>query len=164
MVQFKFIRRKCDIERYERAMRLLDQVTDTFAKKELKKVINEYKTKTKIISFFVNNPNVEVVISNANKEGKVYKLPIKIIAKTDEKGYFVKDGMMSCQLIGENYTDTRLNVGADYHSISVVTSCGQISYWHQSNNEFLLYQLENQDKLEDMCKDYNLLAKNWFEV
>lgn len=160
---FKFRRRKSDVERYERAKKVLSLVTFDVAKKDLQKEIDGYETRSKIISYFVNHPNLQTIKSDKVKSGEYYTLDIKLIARNEDK-YYVKDAKMHCQLIGENYVEQWRNVGADYHSINIPTGTGKLNYWFHQYDDFLLEQLLNQDKLEDMCKELNIMSKNYFDI
>ena len=163
MAKFRFIRRKCDVERYNRAKKVLESVTFPLFEQRLQRVISFFELESKFIELFINHPDLEVVENKDAKGGVVYTLNINLIAKDRNNGnHFVKPSKLSCQLVGENYADRRLNIGADYHFIHVASSLGGFDYWHSDMLPFLVSQLENQDKLEEMCEQLNLMEKNWF--
>lgn len=163
MAKFRFIRRKCDVERYNRAKKVLENVTFPLFEQRLQQTITHFELESKLIELFINHPNLEIVNDSNAKGGVIYTLNVNLIAKDRNNGnHFVKPSKMSCRLVGENYTDRRLNIGADYHYISVVSSHGGFDYWHSDMLPFLVSQLENQDKLEEMCEQLNLMEKNWF--
>lgn len=166
MANFNFIRRKSETERYERAKKLLTNIKNDFLRNDLqKKEIELYEIQTKIIQFFVNHPKLQIIDNANSKGGKEYKLTLKLIAQKSDDTYYVKDNVvMSCCLVGENYVNPRYNIGADYHSLSVISPCGKINYWQQGWSEFLWYQLQHQDKLDDICQELNLMNKNYFNI
>lgn len=165
MEKFKFIRRKCDVERYNRAKKVLEKVTFPLLVQSLQETIAHFELKSKFIELFVNHPNLEIVENDGAKGGVIYILHVNLIAKDKESGnHYVKPSKITCQLIGENYADRRLNIGADYHSIHVVSSHGAIDYWYSDRLPFLVSQLENQGELEEMCEQLNIMNKNYFPL
>lgn len=159
-----FKRRKCDVERYQRALKVLTEITFGILVSRMKKIIDCFEIESKIIEFFCSNPNVIEVEYKSSKDGKLYKLPIRVIGRDSDGRYFVTDGILSCRLVGENYANERLNRGADYHSLRVTSETKYIDYWASEYQEFLLFQLNNQDKLEELCKELNKMGRNYFSI
>lgn len=160
-----FRRRKCEVESYKRALKLRNELTFGLLVEKMQKVIDFFEMQSKIIEFFCSNPNVTETEYRNSKDGKLYKLPIRLIGKGSDGKHFVTDGILSCQLCGENYVDERRNRGADYHCLHITAKTKEISYWDsQYNQEFLLLQLNNQDKLDDLCKELDKMRENYFYI
>ena len=165
MERFKFRRRKSNVERYNRAKKLLESVTFPLLVNRLQEEIAYYDLESKLIDLFVNHPNLEVVNKESARGGVYYSLDINLISRNIKDGeYIVKPSRITCSLVRENYLESWRNIGADYHWISVVSSHGSIDYWHKDKLSFLISQLENQDKLEKMCEELNLMSKNYFPI
>ena len=89
MEKFNFRRRKCEVERYNRAKKLLNEITIQSLRAILEKEIAEYETKSEIINLFVNNPNLR---EEKDTDGTAkYTLPMRFVSFIDEK-YQVVDG------------------------------------------------------------------------
>ena len=159
MVVFK--RRKSDTKRYERALSILDKVTFEPMRSVIESEIKAYDTESQLISLFVNNPNTIEVDYKGSKNGKAYELPIKVIAKYDN-GFKVIEVKLVSFIVGENYVEEWRNVNNDYSVLRIPNNTGRIDYFYPKYRPLLLSQLQNQDKLEEMCDQLNLMDKNYF--
>ena len=158
MAKFKFLRRQCDVERYKRAKKLLEVVTFPTLRKRLEKEIADYETESRIIELFVNHPDLQ---EERMKDGRLfYVLPMRFVSLQGER-YEIVDGEISCgPAHRENYVESWRNVGTEYHSLYVDNKTSDNGYWLLT--ESTLEQIENQDKLEEICKQLNLMKKNYF--
>ena len=103
--------------------------------------------------------------STQDEEGNLEKIPFKYIDEVDGT-YQVFTGYICVQLVGENYSDPRLNIGADYHTIRLdKSSKGSIDYWYDKTIPFLLWQAEHQDVmiLRRACDELNELKKAYLD-
>ena len=124
-------------------------------------------TRHKLIDYVTdrinNDSSTETFIDRKNCQA--YKLPFKYIDDVDG-AYKVFDGYILVQLLGENYANPRLNIGADYHTIRLdKSSKGSIDYWYDKTIPFLLWQAEHQDVmiLRRACDELNELKKAYVD-
>ena len=147
MAKFKFIRRQCEVECYNRAKKLLESITIPTLRARLEKVIAEYETKSKIIELFENHPNLE---ERTRKDGeKEYVLPMRFVSLVNDK-YQIVEGKISCgPAHRENYVESWRNIGTEHHSLYVdyQSDRSQNGYW--LCNEDTLEQMLSQDTLEE---------------
>lgn len=155
----KFRRRECDVERYNRAKKCLNNVTSEVSKAILNKVIAEYETESKIIEWFMAQPHE--IIKQGEKVAEC--VSVMLIFQDANAEYQVANARLYCQLYKENYAEAWRNIGKDYHYISVRSDKPMWRTNYQHNNKpFMLEQLLNQDKLQSMCDELNYLNKNYF--
>lgn len=162
----KYIREKAAIERYNRAKRLMGKVNSEIAKKSLQKAIDYFETESAIIDYVTNHPNLEERIDEHknSKDGKVYVLEVNLIIRYKDN-FEVCPSKIIVQKIGSCYVESWRNVGNDHHTYHISTSKrSTLDYWESRHTKFLLYQLQNQDKLEEICKDLQLLNENYFAI
>ena len=162
-MKFKFQERRCDVECDKRIASFRnkgfcnvarDIIAREIAKSDVRHKLNDYVTDR------INNNSSTETFTDCNNR-QAYKFPFKYIDKVDES-YQVFDGYIYVQLVGENYADPRLNIGADYHTIRLVKfRNGYIDYWYDKTTSFLLWQAEHQDVmfLNKACDELNELKK-----
>ena len=166
-MKFKFQERRCDVECDKRIASFRnrglcnvarDIIAREIAKSDVRHKLNDYVTDR------INNNSSTETFTDCNNR-QAYKFPFKYIDKVDES-YQVFDGYIYVQLVGENYADPRLNIGADYHIIRLDTSIdGSIDYWYDKTIPFLLWQAEHQDVmvLRRTCDELNELKKAYLD-
>lgn len=164
MNKFTFRRRKSDIERFERAKKVISNLTNPLLIQTVQKVIDNYNTNSEIINIFVNHPNLQVTDNKNSKDGKMFSLEVMLIVQDTNGKYYPKQTKLTCQLVGENYSDKRLNIGKDYHYIHIATNLRTIDYWNDKYKPFLLIQLKNQNQLEEICNQLNYMGENYFSL
>ena len=166
-MKFKFQERKCNVDHDNRLASFrnrgfCDVAKDILAReKELSDA--RHKLHDYVTDRINNDSSTETFIDHKNCQA--YKLPFKYIDDVDG-AYRVFDGHILVQLIGENYANPRLNIGADYHTISLVKSSkGTINYWYDKTIPFLLWQAEHQDVmiLRRACDELNELKKAYLD-
>ena len=166
-MNFKFQERRCDVERDKRIasfrnIGFFDVARDILAREKANSDVRH-----KLIDYVtdrINNDSSTETFTDCNNR-QAYKFPFKYIDKVNET-YQVFDGFISVQLVGENYTDPRLNIGADYHTIRLIKSSkGSIEYWYDKASPFLLWQAEHQDVmiLRRACDELNELKKAYLD-
>ena len=166
-MNFKFQERRCDVERDKRIASFrnrgfCDVAKDILAReKELSDA--RHKLHDYVTDRINNDSSTETFIDRKNCQA--YKLPFKYIDDVDG-AYKVFDGYICVQLVGENYSNPRLNIGADYHTIRLnKSSKGSIDYWYDKTTPFLLWQAEHQDVmiLRRACDELNELKKAYLD-
>ena len=162
-MKFKFQERKCDVERDNRIASFrnrgfCDVAKDILAReKELSDIrhkLHDYVTDR------INNDSSTETFTDCNKR-QAHQFPFRYIDYV-EGTYQVFTGYIRVQLIGENYKNYRLNIGADYHTIRLEKSIyGSIDYLNNNAIPFLLWQAEHQDVtvLRRVCDELNELNK-----
>ena len=166
-MKFKFQERKCDVERDKRIasfrnIGFFDVARDILAREKTNSDVRH-----KLIDYVtdrINNDSSTETFTDCNKR-QAYKFPFKYIDEVNET-YQVFYGFISVQLVGENYADPRLNIGADYHTIRLIKSSkGVIDYWYDKAAPFLLWQAEHQDVmiLRRACDELNELKKAYLD-
>ena len=160
MEHFKYIRRKCEVERYNRAKKLMENVTIPVLRAKLEKEIADFETKSKIIELFVSHPNLE---KRVRKDGKAeYVLPMRFVTLVGNK-YEIVSGTIKCgPPWKENYVEEWRNIGTEHHSLYIDNKSNENGFWLCT--EETLEQMLNQDGLEEMCRQANLLLKNYFKA
>ena len=122
-MKFKFQERKCDVERDNRIASFRNRGFCDVAKDILAREKELSDARHKLIDYVTgrinNDSSTETFIDYKNCQA--YKIPLKYIDEVDGT-YQVFDGHICVQLVGENYANPRLNIGADYHTISLVKS------------------------------------------
>ena len=166
-MDFKFQERKCNVEHDKRLASFRnrgfhDVAGDILARqKELSDArhkLHEYVTDR------INNDSSTETFTDCNKR-KAYQFPFKYIDYV-EGTYQVFTSYIRVQLIGENYKNYRLNIGADYHTIRLEKSIfGSINYLDNNSIPFLLWQAEHQDVmiLRRACDELNELNKAYLD-
>ena len=166
-MKFKFQERRCDVEHDNRIASFrnrgfYDVAKDILAReKELSDA--RHKLHDYVTDRINNDSSTESFIDRNNRQA--YKFPFKYIDDVDG-AYKVFDGHILVQLFGENYANPRLNIGAEYHTISLVKSSrGTINYWYEKTIPFLLWQAEHQDVmiLRRACDELNELKKAYLD-
>ena len=137
-MNFKFQERRCDVERDNRIASFrnrgfCDVAKDILAReKELSNIrhkLHDYVTDR------INNDSSTETFTDCNKR-QAYKIPFKYIDEVDGT-YQVFDGYICVILVGENYANPRLNIGADYHTIRLDKSIyGSSDYWYDKTIPF----------------------------
>ena len=166
-MNFKFQERRCDVERDKRIASFRNRGYCDVAKDILAREKELSDTRHKLIDYVTdrinNDSSTETFIDYNNCEA--YKIPFKYIDEVDET-YQVFDGYICVILVGENYANPRLNIGADYHTIRLDKSIyGSIDYWYDKTIPFLLWQVEHQDVmiLRRACDELNELKKAYLD-
>ena len=166
-MNFKFQERRCDVEHDKRIATFRNRGFCDVAKDILARQIAMCDTRHKLIDYVTdrinNDSSTETFIDYKNCQA--YKIPFKYIDEVDGT-YQVFDGHIRVQLVGENYANPRLNIGADYHIIRLDKSIdGSIDYWYDKTIPFLLWQAEHQDVmiLRRACDELNELKKAYLD-
>ena len=167
-MKFKFQERVCDVESDRRIASFRNRDFCDVAREILAREIEKSDTRHKLIDYVTdrinNDSSTETFTTRNNRQA--YKFPFKYIDYV-ERTYQVFDGYILVQLFGENYSNPRLNIGADYHTISLVKSCnkGSINYLYNKSTPFLLWQAEHQDDmiLRRACDELNELKKAYLD-
>ena len=166
-MNFKFQERRCDVERDKRIASFrnrgfCDVAKDILAhEKELSDA--RHKLHDYVTDRINNDSSTETFIDRKNCQA--YKIPFKYIDNVDG-AYKVFNGYILVQLLGENYANPRLNIGSEYHTISLVKpNRGSIDYWYEKTTPFLLWQAEHQDVmiLRRACDELNELKKAYLD-
>ena len=166
-MNFKFQERKCDGERDKRIASFRNRGFCDVAKDILARQIAMSDARHKLIDYVtdrINNDSSTETFTDCNKR-QAYKIPFKYIDEADGT-YQVFDGYICVHLVGENYSNPRLNIGADYHTIRLdKSSKGSIDYWYDKTTPFLLWQAEHQDVtiLRRACDELNELKKAYLD-
>lgn len=166
-MKFKFRERKCDVERDKRIASLRNRGFHDVASDILARQIAMSDVRHKLHDYVTDriNNDSSTETSTDRENCQVYKFPFKYI--DDVNGtYQVFDGHIRVQLVGESYTDPRLNIGAEHHTIRLVKSSrGSIDYWYEKFTPFLLWQAEHQDVmvLRRACDELNELKKAYLD-
>ena len=166
-MNFKFQERKCDVERDKRIASFRNRGFSDVAKDILAREKELSDTRHKLIDYVtdrINNDSSTETFTDCNKR-QAYQFPFKYIDDVDG-AYKVFDGYIRVQLVGENYANPRLNIGADYHTIRLDKSNkGSIDYWYDKTTPFLLWQAEHQDVmiLRRACDELNELKKAYLD-
>ena len=166
-MNFKFQERRCDVERDKRITSFRNRGFCDVAKDILARQIAMSDARHKLHEYVIdriNNDSSTETFTDCNKR-QAYKIPFKYIDEVDGT-YQVFDGHIRVQLVGENYANPRLNIGADYHTIRLdKSSKGSIDYWYEKTTPFLLWQAEHQDvlMLRRACDELNELKKAYLD-
>ena len=166
-MNFKFQERKCDVERDKRIASFRNRGFSDVAKDILarEKELSDIRHKLHdYVTDRINNDSSTETFTDCNKR-QAYKIPFKYIDEADGT-YQVFDGYICVLLVGENYANPRLNIGADYHTIRLDKSIdGSIDYWYDKTTPFLLWQAEHQDVmiLRRACDELNELKKAYLD-
>ena len=166
-MKFKIQERICDVERDNRIASFINRGFCDVAKDILAREKELSDTRHKLIDYVtdrINNDSSTETFTDCNKR-QAYKIPFKYIDEVDGT-YQVFDGYICVILVGENYANPRLNIGADYHTIRLVKSSrGNINYWYEKTTPFLLWQAEHQDVmiLRRACDELNELKKAYLD-
>ena len=166
-MKFKFLQRICHVNRDNRITSFRNRGFCDVAGDILARQIAMSDARHKLQDYVTDRINKDSSTETFTdyKKRQAYKFPFKYI--DDVNGtYQVFDGHIRVQLVGENYTDARLNIGADYHTISLVKSRrGSIDYWYEKAIPFLLWQAEHQDVtvLRRACDGLNELKKAYLD-
>lgn len=162
-MNFKFQERKCDVEHDNRIAKFRNRGFCDVAKDIFARQIAMSDVRHKLIDYVtdrINNDSSTETFNDCNKR-QAYQFPFKYIDNVDGI-YQVFAGYIRVQLVGENYANPRLNIGADYHIIRLDKSIyGTIDYWYDKTIPFLLWQAEHQDVmiLRRACDELNELKK-----
>ena len=166
-MKFKFQERRCDVEHDKRLASFRNRGFSDVAKDILGRQIAMSDARHKLIEYVTNRINndssTETFIDRKNCQA--YKIPFKYIDDVDG-AYKVFNGYILVQLLGENYANPRLNIGSEYHTISLVKpNRGSIDYWYEKTTPFLLWQAEHQDVmiLRRACDELNELKKAYLD-
>ena len=166
-MNFKFQERKCDVERDKRIASFRNRGFSDVAKDILarEKELSDIRHKLHdYVTDRINNDSSTETFTDY-KNCLAYKIPFKYIDEVDGT-YQVFDGYICVLLVGENYANPRLNIGADYHTIRLDKSIyGSIDYWYDKTIPFLLWQAEHQDVmiLRRACDELNELKKAYLD-
>ena len=166
-MKFKFHERKCDVERDKRLASFRNRGFCDVAKGilECEKELSDARHKLHdYVTDRINNDSSTETFTDCNKR-QAYQFPFKYIDDVDG-AYKVFDGYICVQLVGENYANPRLNIGADYHTIRLdKSSKGSIDYLYDKTTPFLLWQAEHQDVmiLRRACDELNELKKAYLD-
>ena len=166
-MKFKFQERRCDVERDNRIASFRNRGFCDVAKDILAREKELSDVRHKLIDYVtdrINNDSSTETFTDCNKR-QAYQFPFKYIDYV-EGTYQVFTGYIRVQLVGENYTDARLNIGDDDHNNSLVKSRrGSIDYWYEKTTPFLLWQAEHQDVmiLRRACDELNELKKAYLD-
>ena len=166
-MNFKFQERRCDVEHDKRLASFRNRGFCDVAKDILARQIAMSDARHKLHDYVtdrINNDSSTETFTDC-KNCQAYKIPFKYIDDVDG-AYKVFDGHILVKLLGENYANPRLNIGADYHTISLVKSSkGSIDYWYDKTIPFLLWQAEHQDVmiLRRACDELNELKKAYLD-
>ena len=166
-MNFKFQERKCDGERDKRIASFRNRGFCDVAKDILARQIAMSDARHKLHDYVtdrINNDSSTETFTDCNKR-QAYKIPFKYIDEADGT-YQVFDGYICVHLVGENYSNPRLNIGADYQTIRLDKSIyGSIDYWYDKTIPFLLWQAEHQDVmiLRRACDELNELKKAYLD-
>ena len=166
-MNFKFQERKCDVEHDNRIAKFRNRGFCDVAKDIFARQIAMSDVRHKLIDYVtdrINNDSSTETFTDCNKR-QAYQFPFKYIDEVDG-AYKVFDGYICVQLVGENYANPRLNIGADYHTIRLdKSSKGSIDYWYDKTTPFLLWQAEHQDVmiLRRACDELNELKKAYLD-
>ena len=166
-MNFKFQERKCDVEHDNRIAKFRNRGFCDVAKDIFARQIAMSDVRHKLIDYVtdrINNDSSTETFTDCNKR-QAYKIPFKYIDEVDGT-YQVFDGYICVLLVGENYANPRLNIGADYHTIRLDKSIdGSIDYWYEKTTPFLLWQAEHQDVmiLRRACDELNELKKAYLD-
>ena len=166
-MNFKFQERRCDVEHDNRLASFRNRGFCDVAKDILARQIAMTDTRHKLIDYVtdrINNDSSTETFTDCNKR-QAYQFPFRYIDYV-EGTYQVFTGYIRVQLIGENYKNPRLNIGADYHTIRLEKSIyGSIDYLDNNAIPFLLWQAEHQDVmiLRRACDELNELNKAYLD-
>ena len=166
-MKFKFQERRCDVERDKRIASFRNRgfcdVTKDILTHEKELSDARHKLHDYVTDRINNDSSTETFIDRKNCQA--YKIPFKYIDDVDG-AYKVFNGYILVQLLGENYANPRLNIGSEYHTISLVKpNRGSIDYWYEKTTPFLLWQAEHQDVmiLRRACDELNELKKAYLD-
>ena len=166
-MNFKFQERRCDVERDKRIASFRNRgfcdVTKDILTHEKELSDARHKLHDYVTDRINNDSSTETFIDRKNCQA--YKIPFKYIDDVDG-AYKVFNGYILVQLLGENYANPRLNIGSEYHTISLVKpNRGSIDYWYEKTTPFLLWQAEHQDVmiLRRACDELNELKKAYLD-
>ena len=166
-MDFKFQERKCNVEHDKRLASFRnrgfhDVAGDILARqKELSDARHKLQD---YVTDRINNDSSTETFTDCNKR-QAHQFPFRYIDYV-EGTYQVFTGYIRVQLIGENYKNYRLNIGADYHTIRLEKSIfGSINYLYDNAIPFLLWQAEHQDVmiLRRACDELNELKKAYLD-
>ena len=165
--KFKFKERKCDVDRDKRIASFRNRGFYDVARDVLARQMELSDARHTLIDYVTERINNDSSTETATdyKNCPVYKFPFKYIDEVDGK-YQVFVGHICVKLIEENYANPRLNIGAEYHTISLVKSSkGSINYLYDKAIPFLLWQAEHQDVmiLRRACDELNELKKAYLD-
>lgn len=166
-MKFQFKERRCDVEHDNRLSSFRNRGFCDVAKDILARQIAMSDARHKLIDYVtdrINNDSSTKTFTDY-KNCQTYKIPFKYIDDVDG-AYQVFDGYIRVQLVGENYSNPRLNIGADYHTIRLdKSSKGSIDYWYEKTTPFLLWQAEHQNVmiLRRACDELNELKKAYLD-
>lgn len=151
MVEFEYLESKNDIARYEQAKNVFKTITTPFAFDKAQEIINKHNAYHKIVEF------VKASKDKTSKEGingTIWYIPFKCIGLSldTDKGYFIDD---KATLVVEPFA----NMDEVFHVIYIIGQVGCLNYWVENNINLLTEILENQDKIETICKDLNEINK-----
>lgn len=166
-MNFKFQERKCNVDHDNRLASFCNRGFCDVAKDILARQKELSDARHKLHDYVtdrINNDSSTETFTDCNKR-QAYQFPFKYIDYV-EGTYQVFTGYIRVQLIGENYKDYRLNIGADYHTIRLEKSIfGSIDYLDNNSIPFLLWQAEHQDVmiLRRACDELNELNKAYLD-
>ena len=162
-MDFKFQERKCNVDHDNRLASLFNRGFHDVAGDILARQIAMSDDRHKLHDYVtdrINNDSSTETFTDCNKR-QAYQFPFKYIDYVDGT-YQVFTGYIRVQLIGENYNNPRLNIGAEYHTVCLNKSIyGSIDYLDNNAIPFLLWQAEHQDVmiLRRVCDELNELNK-----
>ena len=166
-MDFKFQERKCNVDHDNRLSSFRNRGFCDVAKDILARQIAMSDARHKLQDYVtdrINNDSSTETFTDCNKR-QAHQFPFRYIDYF-EGTYQVFTGYIRVQLIGENYKNYRLNIGADYHTIRLdKSSKGSIDYWYEKTAPFLLWQAEHQDVmiLRRACDELNELNKAYLD-
>ena len=162
-MDFKFQERKCNVDHDNRIASFRNRGFCDVAKDILARQKELSDARHKLIDYVtdrINNDSSTESFTDCNKR-QAYQFPFKYIDYV-EGTYQVFIGYIRVQLVGENYKNPRLNIGAEYHTVCLNKSIfGSINYLYDNAIPFLLWQAEHQDVmiLRRVCDELNELNK-----
>ena len=166
-MNFKFQERKCNVDHDKRLASFRNRGFHDVAGDILARQIAMSDARHKLQDYVtdrINNDSSTETFTDCNKR-QAHQFPFRYIDYV-EGTYQVFTGYIRVQLIGENYKNYRLNIGADYHTIRLEKSIfGSINYLYDNAIPFLLWQAEHQDVmiLRRACDELNELNKAYLD-
>ena len=166
-MNFKFQERKCNVDHDKRLASFRNRGFHDVAGDILARQIAMSDARHKLQDYVtdrINNDSSTETFTDCNKR-QAHQFPFKYIDYV-EGTYQVFTGYIRVQLIGENYKNPRLNIGAEYHTVCLNKSIyGSIDYLDNNAIPFLLWQAEHQDVtvLRRVCDELNELNKAYLD-
>lgn len=150
MSEFKVIKRKCDVSRYEKYKKISE--SNTFLSQRAKEIVDkeiaDYKAQ-QVINKWVEEHYAERVNVKDNNN---FEIPFKCLTKRG-----IVEKRLSVSYSRENYAEEWRNVGSEHHWIYANTDIPTIDRldW---NPQVFAEILTNQDNLERLYNEYKLVG------